>query len=214
MFEVLKKCALFKGIDKSEIEISLKKIDYNLKEYTKNETIAFRGDRVEGVLIVLKGKVITEMLTENGSVRRIEELGASSILASAFIFGNKNFFPIDLVAKNKVQILYIEKKEFLKLLEENKKLIENFLDEISTKAQYLANKIWITFNNKTIKNKIINYINTNQKDSLIEIPNLRELAESFGVARPSLSRVLKEMIDEKKIEKIDRKTYKIKSNFY
>ena len=38
------------------------------------------------------------------------------IIASAFIFGDVNKFPVDLVAKSQVKILFIEKNEVIELL--------------------------------------------------------------------------------------------------
>lgn len=55
------------------------------------------------------------MLTEEGNVIKIEELVPSDVIASAFVFG-KNSFPVDLNAKDEAEILFIERKEFLKIL--------------------------------------------------------------------------------------------------
>ena len=209
MIKTLKETVVFNNIDEETIKNILEKTRYEIKNYSPNESIAFRGDEVKGLYIILKGTLITEMLTEEGNVIKIEELVPSDVIASAFIFGKKNSFPVDLAAKDEAEILYVERKEFLKLLFSEEKILEKFLNEISNKTQLLTSKIWNSFNNKTIKKKFCDYVKKNQKDNLFSIQNLGALAEFFGVERPSLSRVLSDLVKDEKLERIGRNKYKI-----
>ena len=209
MIEILKETVVFNGIDEKTIKNILEKNKYEIKKYSPNESIAFRGDEVRGLYIILKGTLTTEMLTEEGNVIKIEELVPSDVIASAFIFGKKNSFPVDLNAKDEAEILFIERKEFLKILFSKEKILENFLNEVSNKTQLLTSKIWNSFNNKTIKKKFCDYVKKNQKNSLFSIQNLGALAEYFGVERPSLSRVLSDLVKDEKLERIGRNKYKI-----
>ena len=209
MIETLRETVVFNGIDEKTIKNILEKTKYEIKKYSPNESIAFRGDEVKGLYIILKGTLTTEMLTEEGNVIKIEELVPSDIIASAFVFGKKNSFPVDLNAKSKAEILFVERKEFLKILFSEEKILENFLNEISNKTQLLTSKIWNSFNNKTIKKKFCDYVKKNQKNNLFSIQNLGALAEYFGVERPSLSRVLSDLVKDEKLERIGRNKYKI-----
>ena len=209
MIKTLKETVVFNNIDEETIKNILEKTRYEIKNYSPNESIAFRGDEVKGLYIILKGTLITEMLTEEGNIIKIEELVPSDVIASAFIFGKRNSFPVDLSAKDKAEILFIERKEFLKLLFSQEKILENFLNEISNKTQLLTSKIWNSFNNKTIKKKFCDYVKKNQKNNLFSIQNLGALAEYFGVERPSLSRVLSDLVKDEKLERIGRNKYKI-----
>ena len=205
MIEILKETVVFNGIDEKTIKNILEKNKYEIKKYSPNESIAFRGDEVRGLYIILT----TEMLTEEGNVIKIEELVPSDVIASAFVFGKKNSFPVDLNAKDEAEILFIERKEFLKILFSKEKILENFLNEVSNKTQLLTSKIWNSFNNKTIKKKFCDYVKKNQKNNLFSIQNLGALAEYFGVERPSLSRVLSDLVKDEKLERIGRNKYKI-----
>ena len=209
MIEILKETVVFNGIDEKTIKNILEKTKYEIKKYSPNESIAFRGDEVRGLYIILKGTLTTEMLTEEGNVIKIEELVPSDVIASAFVFGKKNSFPVDLNAKDEAEILFIERKEFLKILFSKEKILENFLNEVSNKTQLLTSKIWNSFNNKTIKKKFCDYVKKNQKNNSFSIQNLGALAEYFGVERPSLSRVLSDLVKDEKLERIGRNKYKI-----
>ena len=209
MLEALRKSVIFSKIKNEEIKEILEETKHEIKTYSPNEQIAFRGDEVRGLYVILKGTLSTEMLTEEGNVIKIEELVKSDVVASAFIFGSKNCFPVDLKAKEKAEVLFIERKEFLKLLFSQEQILENFLNEISNKTQLLTSKIWNSFNNKTIKKKFCDYVKRNQKNNEFFIENLGALAEFFGVERPSLSRVLSELVKDEKLERIGRNKYRI-----
>ena len=209
MIKTLRKTVVFNDLDEDTIKDILEKTKYEIKKYSLDEPIAFRGDKVKGLYIILKGTLITEMLTEEGNIIKIEELVPSDVIASAFIFGKNNSFPVDLSAKDEAEILFVERKEFLKLLFSQEKILENFLNEISNKTQLLTSKIWNSFNNKTIKKKFCDYVKRNQKNNEFFIENLGALAEFFGVERPSLSRVLSELVKDEKLERIGRNKYRI-----
>ncbi len=209
MIKILEKSIIFDGIEPEKIEQILKNIKYEIKKYKKNNSIVFRGDVVDGIKIILKGSITTEMLTSGGSIKKIEDLKQTDVLASAFIFGNKNFYPVDLLAKEDVEILSISKAEFLKILSQNERILRNFLDEISNKTQLLSKKIWSSVNNKTIRDKFNQFIREKHKNHELEIESIKGLAERFGVARPSLSRVLGEYLEKGVLKKIARNKYKI-----
>lgn len=211
----LNKIEFFKGIDNEKIIADLTKIDYKILKFKKDDIVAFRGDEIKGMYINLKGTLVTEMLKDSGETKKIEELSNGKIMASAFVFGSFNNFPVDIIAKSDVEILYIEKKELLKLLTQDKILLERFLNEISGKAQFLSKNLWESISNKRIDKKLAEYFLNNEKNQIVELNiSIKELSEYFNVSRPSLSRVLKELVDNKKIEKIKKGIYKILDRNY
>lgn len=212
MLRLLKKSLIFKGLEEKKIQEILKEAKYKIEKYKIGESLVFRGDKVQGLNIVLKGNISAEMLAKDGNVRKIEDLHQLDVLAAAFIFGMNNNFPVDLVANEETEIFVIDKSNFLKILSRENIILENFLNEISNKAQLLSAKIWDGVNNKTIEEKVWNFIRKNQKQNIVVIKNLKNLAEKFGVARPSLSRVIAELIKNEKIERVGRSTYKILEN--
>lgn len=212
MLRLLKKSLIFKGLEEKKIQEILKETKYKIEKYKIGESLVFRGDKVQGLNIVLKGNISAEMLAKDGNVRKIEDLHQSDVLAAAFIFGMNNNFPVDLVANEETEIFVIDRSNFLKILSRENIILENFLNEISNKAQLLSAKIWDGVNNKTIEEKVWNFIRKNQKQNIVVIKNLKNLAEKFGVARPSLSRVIAELIKNEKIERVGRSTYKILEN--
>ncbi len=210
IFEKLRKTALFYGMTLEDIEGKLSKRKYRIKKYKKGETVSFRGDEIDGLYINIKGELTTEMMKLSGETKKIGNLEEGEIIASAFIFGRKFEFPVDLVVTKDCEIFYISKEELMELMADDKKILKNFLDEISNKAQFLSEKLWNTFNNKSINEKLINYIVSNEKNGEFSFkPSLKDVANMFGVARPSLSRVIGEFLDEGILERLGRSRYRI-----
>ena len=193
----IKNTDLFIWLEENEFDKIIEKCNYKILNYQKDEYVAFRGDEIKGIYINLQGTLVAEMLKDDGNVKKIEELERGKIIASAFIFGDVNKFPVDLVAKSQVKILFIEKNEVIELLKMNSKILKVFLDEIS---------------NKTINQKLVEYILKNEKDGVFIFDrSIKDLAEYFNVSRPSLSRIIKKFIEDKVIEKLEKGKYKILS---
>jgi CRP-like cAMP-binding protein len=153
------------------------------------------GDKVSSLMIVIRGLTKGEMVDFSGRIIKIEEIPAPGALAAAFIFGKKNTFPVNVIAMTDVEILIIEKNEFLKLLIKNERILANFLEMISTRSQFLSEKIkFLSF--KTIKGKLAQYFlqrTGNSSGSFVLDVTQNDLADYFGVARPSIARALGEM---------------------
>lgn len=208
----IKNTDLFIWLEENEFDKIIEKCNYKILNYQKDEYVAFRRDEIKGIYINLQGTLVAEMLKDDGNVKKIEELERGKIIASAFIFGDVNKFPVDLVAKSQVKILFIEKNEVIELLKMNSKILKVFLDEISNKAQFLSKNLWESLSNKTINQKLVEYILKNEKDGVFIFDrSIKDLAEYFNVSRPSLSRVIKKFIEDKVIEKLEKGKYKILS---
>ena len=118
----IKNTDLFIWLEENEFDKIIEKCNYKILNYQKDEYVAFRGDEIKGIYINLQGTLVAEMLKDDGNVKKIEELERGKIIASAFIFGDVNKFPVDLVAKSQVKILFIEKNEVIE-----QKLVEYIL---------------------------------------------------------------------------------------
>lgn len=200
MFELLSKSVFFVGLNSDEIENIFRRISYSVKSYKKGQTIAQRGEEVKSLLIVVDGVVKGEMVDFSGKILKVEEIQASQPLAHAVIFSDANKFPVDVVALTDCKMLYIPKPDVLRLLQSNEQILNNFLRAVSNRAHFLTTKLWL-LSFKTIKEKVAHYLltlATNETRTTIILPKShQELAEFFGVTRPSLARVLSEMQEER-----------------
>lgn len=207
--------SLFKGLNPQEISDCLRKVDFKIKDYKKNEIVFFRGDILKKVIIIINGKTHGEMQKFNGDTIVINQMKSGEVLASAFLFGNDNIFPVDLVTLENSKFLLFDKKKYLNLIQSDKRLLLNFINEISNKSQLLSKRIWFNFTHKTIEEKILSYINENAKNNKIKfLPSISALAKKFEVTRPALSREISNLCKKKILTKIENNIYSINfSNF-
>ncbi len=200
-YTILSHSPLFRGLKPPETEAVLSEVPFRLRKFTEGSLIAQSGEPVGSLMIVLKGVLKGEMVDYAGRVIKIEDIPAPGALASAFIFGNRNHFPVNVIAVCDGELLLIDKGDFLKLLMKNGNILVNFLDMISNRSQFLSEKIkFLSF--KTIRGKLAHYLlqRSGKKTSFTLDMTQNELADYFGVARPSVGRVLGELEDEGYIE--------------
>jgi CRP-like cAMP-binding protein len=204
---LLSQCPVFLGISEEDIKKLLSKIHYQVKKYEKDEIVVYGEEEVKDLLIVLCGSVRGEMIDYSGKTIKIEDIEAPRPLAAAFLFGKENRFPVTVTANKDSELLAVPVPEFLKLLQLNTRLLRNYLNSISTRAQFLSQKLqFLSF--KTIKEKVAHFLlqKADDKYHSFELKNTQQqLADMFGVTRPSLARVLSEMQMEELI-KIEKKT--------
>jgi CRP-like cAMP-binding protein len=201
-YSLLANAPVFRGLTGEEIEKILSLVPHRIRKYRAGTLIAQSGDPVNSLMVIMIGVVKGEMVDYAGRVIKIEDIPAPGALASAFMFGNKNRFPVNVIATSDTELLVIEKPEFLKLLMANDRILVNFLDMISNRSQFLSEKIKF-LNFKTIKGKLANFILQKAgKEKSIVILDLtqNELADYFGVARPSVARAIGEMEEEGYLE--------------
>ena len=202
LFEQLSQSPVFRGIPSAEMESLLQGAQYKIKKYSKGDMVAFREDRCENLMIVMKGSVKGEMLDPSGKSIKIEDIMAPYPIASAFLFGQRNQFPVNVTANENVEIFSLAKESVIDLFQKNKVFLINYLNLISNRSQFLANKLMF-LNFKTIKGKLANYILKLAAPDKVEVTlpkSQSEMAQFFGVTRPSFARSLKEMEQEGLIE--------------
>ena len=189
-------CPICRNIDVDERENFLQELKFKTKVFKKGEWIARQGDSVTALYILSKGKVKTEMISESGTVLNIETIHAPNPLAPAFLFAENNRFPVDVVALEHCEIIIISKESIIKQFAGNETFLQGFMTFNSNRVHFLSERLKF-LSIKTIKGKLAQYIlaKANHADFTLNMSQT-DLAEYFGVTRPSLSRSLSEMVNE------------------
>lgn len=200
--QLISQSPIFRGIPEEELASLFGQIHSQVKTYQKNDLIVTGGEICDRLLIVQRGSVKAEMTDYSGKTIKIEDIEAPRPLATAFLFGKDNRFPVSVSANNQVEIISIHKEEFVKMLQLNSLILNNYLNAISSRAQFLSEKLkFLSF--KTIKQKIAHFLLEKAGDRLLTVEmqqSQEQLAEMFGVVRPSLARALGEMVQDGLIE--------------
>ncbi len=208
--EDLTSCPICSKIQIDDQEQFLLDLKCTMKTYAKNEVIVRQGDVCDSLYMLTLGSVKTEMITENGNILGIEIMKAPRPLAPAFLFSDNNHFPVDVTALEEVEIMKIPKQEIMRLMMTNPDFMKQFLTYNSNRTQFLTNRLQL-LSIKTIKGKVAHFLfenSTGEGIPFIINRNQTELADFFGVARPSLARSLSEMVQDGIIS-INKKEYRI-----
>ena len=201
-YSLLSNAPIFRGLTPVIVEAILSEIPYRVKKFQSGSMISQSGEPVNSLMVVVNGIVKGEMVDYAGRVIKIEDIPAPGALASAFMFGSRNRFPVNVLAVSDGELLLIEKSDFLKLLMKNDIILVNFLDMISNRSQFLSEKIKF-LNFKTIKGKLAQYIlqKTGKERSSVTLDMTQsDLSDFFGVARPSVARALGDLEEKGYIE--------------
>lgn len=197
-YDILSHSPVFKGIDTEELRRLLKRVKHSIKSYKKGQTIAFSGDRCESLMILLSGRVKGQMTDFSGKAVEVGTIKAPGPIAPAFLFGEKNRFPVDALVAEDVRLLVLPRPSLVYLMQLNPAVLTNFLDVVSTRTHFLTERLWF-MSFKTIKEKFAHYILKLVKpgSQSVTLPqSQQELSRFFGVSRPSLARVIGEMEKE------------------
>lgn len=194
-FTLLSRSPIFGGVPPERILQLLGQVETRIRKFGRDEVIAIMGQPVDSLMIVNKGSVRGEMMDYSGHTLKIEDIEAPRPLASGFLFGRGNRFPVTVIANEPAEILIIPLSSFLRLMQLDRQVLTNYLDTISSRTQFLSQKLFfLSF--RTIREKVAHFLLQQAGSRLhsIELKQSRQqLADLFGVTRPALSRVFGEM---------------------
>lgn len=206
----LSACPLFASMTPDEIQRLIDPSVSEIRRLDKGVHVVRQGDTINHMYLLVSGLVRTEMITKEGNVLEIEFIEPIRPLAPAFIYANRNKFPVDVITLEKSVFYIIEKSVWLSEMMQNETLLTNFLKLNSNMTVFLSNKVQM-MSIKSLKGKLALYILENtspDKDGFTMRRTQTQLAEYFGVQRPSLARSLGEMINEGIIA-MDKKVVKV-----
>jgi CRP/FNR family transcriptional regulator, dissimilatory nitrate respiration regulator len=213
MEDRLNQIPIFRNVEETELDRLFSSIIFQRKNYPAGSLVVSQGEECNRLLLLTKGMVKGEMISPTGKSLKIEDMEAPYALATAFIFGNNACFPVNIIAVTEVDFIVVQRRELLKLLQLNEQILQNFLSMISSRAQFLSEKLrFHSF--KSLKAKLAFYLikEAGQSNSFRLDDSQNELAELFGVARPSVGRAFLLLQEEgiidiryRQVEIIDRK---------
>lgn len=200
--EELKKIKIFDRCSDEALE-GLLKSPCRRQEYPAGRRMLNAGDPCRALMVLVEGQAEARMMGEEGRELLVDRLNAPMILAPAFLFATPNIIPVEVTAVTDCAVWHINREAFFDFMQQEPSVLRAFLEELSAKGHFLSGKMR-SFAVKGLKNRVIEYLEVNES-----ITSVAEVAQELGVTRPSLSRVLSEMLDEGVVTK-DAKGYRCK----
>lgn len=187
---------LFKNLTKEEIDSFIKENKGLRKSLKKGEEVFSQGETPNYLFILEEGSVVVENISENGNrsiVNRFSKPG--TVFGEVYLYLPERSYDYSCVCDVDSTILAIPKTALIMSGDnfKNSKVVNNMLLILSEKAFYLNQKLLIQ-SGKTLREKLSRFFLSNSKESSLELEfNREELADFFGVTRPSISREIMNM---------------------
>lgn len=193
---LLSRCRIFRTVARNGLSDLLGGADSRIEAYDSGALVRTRGEPCNALLVLLEGKVCGEFQAYDGRVLRIETIAAPETIASAFLFASDARFPVNIIALEPVRICLIERVSLLGLAQASREILNALLEDIAERTELLTEKLRLT-QFATLKQKVAGYLlERSERGSrpTVTLPTSQAtIAELFGVARPSLGRVLHEL---------------------
>lgn len=206
MIDDLNNLPLLKDIDNNLLENLVLDGQIIKRTYHKGAIAHEQYTECYGIDTIYKGNLVAYSLSSNGSETVVFEFNKNNIIGANLLFGEQNKYPMNIYCTANCTVIYISKSAVKSLLKEYN-FVMSFIKSLSLNSQGMNEKIAM-YTQKSLRENLINYflaLSAEQNSNIIVLPSSKkQLAEYFGVQRPSLFRELKKMKDEKLIS-IDNK---------
>ena len=218
MMQVLQKCPLFAGMSTLSIDLALGNISYQIINFAPRDVYTLAGMPCRFADIVRSGSLICRMVSLSGKQVEVTRLRPGNLIAPAFIFAKNNSMPVSVETDSEVTLLRMTPQTLKKLIDDDADIRMNYIRSLSNIDVFLTHKMKV-LSLFTVREKVAYLLLERageQNSNTIRLTRSRqEIADSFGIQKFSLLRVLSEFekegvirVDGKTIEIIDRSRLK------
>lgn len=219
-FEVLRKCPLFWGIADEDLGPMLSCIGAKVNCYGKGEIIMAEGTKANDIGIVLSGAAQIVQIDYFGNRNIVANVVEAELFGESFACAGMRPMPIDVVAKNDVEIMLIDCQRITQTCSNacqfHRQLIYNLMKIVATKNVAFYQKIEV-ISKRTTREKLLTYLMIQAKknrSNSFEIPyDRQELADYLGVDRSGLSVEIGKLCKEGVIRS-KKKWFEVMRNIY
>lgn len=201
------KSPLFEGITPTDRKTMLGCIGYHISTFQKGQIVAFEGENIKHVGILISGTV--DMIKEDvwGNKTMLLRIQKDDLFGETYACGEDNLSDVTFMVSEDAQILFLP---FDRVMHSctmacvfHHRLIENMVRIIANKNRDLMRKVEVV-SKRTIREKILSYLSIQarlQQSRYLELPLGRvELAEYLCVDRSALTRELAKMKEDHLID--------------
>ena len=206
---------LFYGIKPDELNAMLGCIGYHIGTFKKGDIVAFEGDNLKHIGIIISGAV--DMVKEDlwGNKTMLVRMRKDELFGETFACGSDNLSVVTFMVSEDAKVLFMPFDRVMHsctmACQFHHRLIENMVKIIADKNRDLMRKVDVV-SKRTIREKLLAYLSIQaqvQNARYFEIPLGRvELAEYLCVDRSALTRELAKMKEDGLID-YDKNCFRI-----
>ena len=201
--KVLSACPLFVGMSMLQIDMALESASYRVVELPSHDVYALAGMPCRYADIIVKGTLISRMASISGKQVEVTRLKEGTLVAPAFIFATEKALTVSVETDGKVELLRMKPDELKALIDTDEQIRMNFIRILSNIDVFLTHKMKV-LSLFTVREKVaylLLVLSKEQQSLEIHLQRSRqEIADSFGIQKFSLLRVLSDFEKEGALE--------------
>lgn len=207
LIPVLSTCQLFKVVPEERLRGLLESADARIEEYGAGKIVRHQGEDYNSLIIVASGRLEARIDDSTGRGMTVEHFRAPSMVGTAVLISSNPKLPVTLIANEDVKLVTIELNSILELFGREPEILRAYLTDAGDKVRFLAEKIRL-FKFESLRQRIAGHLIGLSNEQKTENPawlySREQTADLLGVARPSLSRELSQMIQDGLVKNMDR----------
>lgn len=189
--------------------------DYPIITFNAGEIVLKQGQEINNILVLIEGKAYVSNISEAGDRLITNLLENMHLIGLIESLNNEVYSYSSVVAMEKLQVISIPKKTFLKEIETDIRLMSLCLDFMSS---YIASTINRDHRERSesVEHNILNFFYNSclTMDFPVEISTNKDfLADFFGINIRTLYRYLNKWEDEKILERDGQKIFITEESF-
>lgn len=211
-------CPLFAGIEHEEIGRLMAAVDHRLVDYDKQDVYALAGMPCRHADIIISGVLVCRMSALSGKQVEVSRLRPGNLVAPAFIFAKDRSMPVSVETESKVMVLRMRPEVLKRLIDDDERIRMNYIRVLCNINVFLTHKMKV-LSLYTVREKVayllLEQAGEQNSNSVHLHRSRQEIADSFGIRKFSLLRVLSDFqeqgairIDGREIEILDRSKLK------
>lgn len=135
MYDLLLELPIFQGLSHDQLTLILEKVPFHFKKFRPNEYLVKSGDPCEEVIFILSGRVRMITPTFLDTVLIAEDFEAPHTIPFLHLFGRQLYSRSSIYAQGPVGAMTLDKENFLRMIENNRLMLINVLNILSSGAQ-------------------------------------------------------------------------------
>lgn len=204
---ILKNTQLFSGASDEDIEAMLGCLQARLCTYKKGEYVLREGERIERLMMLVKGELHIQRDDYWGNRSIISMVGVGEMFGEAYAAPESGSLMNDVLAVEDSAVIFLDIGKLLMVCPNGCKFhamaVKNLFFAISEKNRKLVRKLGY-MSRRTTREKLIAYLSEEakrQNSGAFSIPfNRQQLADFLSVDRSAMSNELCKLRDEGLIE--------------
>ncbi len=172
-------------------------VDYRIKRFERGEYLAFTGDRVRDLSLLVRGAIIVSFVLPSGVVIRSVRHEAPYPMGALALLGRQNRYRVDITADQDCDVIFVGRREVERQIMSCREFMLSYFDYTTSKLDLFVEHLSL-LSQRSIAAKLAYYIFICSSDGKSYKFNrsIASLAHHLCVERPSLSRVIAKFAKE------------------